>query len=250
MYFFLLLKPYLFIEMKKYIPNFITSLNIVCGCIGIGMAFKGDLVISAVMIGVSAIFDFLDGMAARLLNIKSEFGKELDSLADVISFGLLPGLIMYCLLNIVFEEAESWMPYIPFIAFLIPIFSALRLAKYNIDTKQTDNFIGMPTPANAIFIASIPLILVYHGAQVPFVGSIFGNPGFLVALIFLLSFLMVSSIPLFSLKFDELSWKKNKMQYILIFSSIVLLVSLSFLAIPIIFFLYILLSVIHNSQKK
>lgn len=244
--------------MKKNIPNIITILNLACGCVGIGMALRyinniddyKYLIYASYMIGFAGVFDFFDGMTARLLNVKSTFGKELDSLADVVSFGVLPGLILYCLLNIALEEAENFRAYIPFVAFLIPVFSALRLAKFNIDTKQTDSFIGLPTPANAIFIASIPFILVYQSEQIPFITNILGNPGVLVVLVFLLSFLLVSPIPLFSLKFKDISWSKNSLQYTLIISSVVLLIFFYFLAIPIIFFLYILLSIINNTLKK
>jgi CDP-diacylglycerol---serine O-phosphatidyltransferase len=236
--------------MKRHIPNFITSLNLACGCIGIGIIFKGDLITSAYLIGLAAIFDLLDGISARLLNSRSDFGKELDSLADIVSFGVLPGLIFYCLLDMAFYEAEGIQGYIPFIAFLIPVFSALRLAKFNNDSNQANSFSGMPTPANALFIASIPLILVSQDNKIPFIYDIFGNPGFIIILVFALSLLMVLPIPLFSLKFKDLSWKNNIMQYILIISSIILLIFLNFYAVPIIFFLYIILSIINNSLKK
>jgi len=236
--------------MKKHIPNIITLLNLLSGCIGIGLLFRGDLPDAAWFVGIAAIFDFFDGMTARLLNIKSKFGKELDSLADVVSFGVLPGLILYCLLNIAFEETEGFGVYIPFIAFLIPVFSALRLAKFNTDTRQTDSFIGLPTPVNAIFIASIPLILFYQPDQIPVISNVLGNPGFLIGLVFLLSFLLIAPIPLFSLKFKDLSWSKNSVQYIFLVLSLILIIFLSFVAIPIILPLYILLSIIINPNKK
>ncbi len=236
--------------MKKHIPNFVTSLNAVCGCIGIGMAFKGDLVFASYMIILAAVLDFIDGMLARLLNVKSKIGKELDSLADVISFGVLPGFIMFSLLDMCFNESEGWITYIPFIAFLIPVFSALRLAKFNTDSRQSDHFIGVPTPANAIFISSIPLILYYQPEQIPVISNIFGNPGFLIGLVLILSFLLVSPIQLFSFKFKDFSWSKNSVQYIFLILSLTLIIFLSFVAIPIIFPLYILLSIIKNPNKK
>jgi CDP-diacylglycerol--serine O-phosphatidyltransferase len=236
--------------MKKHIPNFITCLNLFCGCIGIGLAFKGDLVIASYMIGFSAVFDFFDGMAARALHVKSEIGKELDSLADVVSFGVLPGIIMYCLLNIAFESAEGWISFVPFVAFIIPVFSALRLAKFNIDTRQTESFIGLPTPANAIFIGSIPLIIYNQNEQIAFINTLFGNPGFLIILVFILSYLLVSPIPLFSLKFKDLTWVKNSFQYLLLILSVILFIFLNVASIPIIIVLYIVLSLISNSNKK
>ena len=234
--------------MKKHIPNFITSLNLLSGCIGIGFVFNGDMVTASYLIGIAAIFDFMDGIAARLLNVKSEFGKQLDSLADLISFGLLPGIILYSLLKIAFHDAEGFKAYLPFVAFLIPLFSALRLAKFNIDEHQKDSFIGLPTPANALFIASIPLILVQQNESI--ISNLFGNPGFIIILIFLLSFLLVAPIPLFSLKFKDFTWTKNSVQYIFIIISVILFILLNFLAIPIIIFLYVLLSIINNSVRK
>ena len=172
--------------MKKHVPNIVTSLNAACGCIGIGLAFKGELVFASYMVGLAAILDFMDGMLARLLNAKSKFGKELDSLADLISFGVLPGFIMFSLLDMCFNESGGWVSYIPFIAFLIPVFSALRLAKFNTDHRQSDYFIGIPTPANAIFISSIPLILNYQPEQILVISNLIGNPGFLIGLALIL----------------------------------------------------------------
>jgi CDP-diacylglycerol--serine O-phosphatidyltransferase len=234
--------------MKKHIPNFITSLNLLSGCFGIGFVFGGNVIMASYLIGIAAIFDLLDGMVARLLNVKSEFGKQLDSLADLISFGLLPGIILYSLLRIAFNDAEGFKVYLPFIAFLIPLFSALRLAKFNIDDKQAESFIGLPTPANAIFIASIPLILIQQNETV--ISNLFGNPGFIIVLILILSFLLVAPIPLFSMKFKDLSWAKNYIRYIFIILSVILFIIFYFQAIPIIILLYILLSIINNSVKK
>lgn len=235
--------------MKKHIPNFITSLNIASGCAGIGMAFYGDLIFAAYMIGLASVFDFLDGAVARLLNAKTGFGKELDSLADVVSFGVLPGVIIFCLLNMVFRDEEGWIAFVPFVAFLIPVFSALRLAKFNIDTRQAEGFIGLPTPANAILIASIPLIIAYQPEQNTVPGNLLSNPVFLIMLVFILSFLLVSPLPLFSLKFKNLSWSANSFQYVFIILSLVLLIFFTYSAIPVIMLLYILLSIIKNSQK-
>jgi CDP-diacylglycerol--serine O-phosphatidyltransferase len=242
--------------MKKHIPNFITSLNLVCGCIGLGFLFKSNLnystqiVYAAWCIVFAALFDFLDGMFARLLHVKSAIGKELDSLADMVSFGVLPGFIMYAMLDQCVGDAEGWKAFIPFIAFLIPVFSALRLAKFNIDTRQTDKFIGLPTPANAIFIASIPFILYYQPNKVPAITTVLANPGFLIVLTFILSFLLVAPLPLFAMKFKDMSWAKNSIRYIFIILTIILLILFSFVAIPIILLLYIFLSIISNPLKK
>ncbi|MGD0710015.1 MAG: CDP-diacylglycerol--serine O-phosphatidyltransferase [Bacteroidales bacterium] len=236
--------------MKKHIPNFITSLNLVCGCIGIGFLFRNNIPYAAWAIGFAVIFDFLDGLFARLLNVKSQIGKELDSLADMVSFGVLPGFIMFSLLENCFNDGEGWTIYVPFISFLIPLFSALRLAKFNIDHKQTESFTGLPTPANAIFIGSIPLLIAYPSERIPFISSIFANPGFLIMQVFLLSFLLVSPIPLFSLKFKDLNWSKNSFQYIFLLISLMLILLFNYSALPLIIFIYILLSIIKIPAKK
>ncbi|MGH2624123.1 MAG: CDP-alcohol phosphatidyltransferase family protein, partial [Sphingobacterium sp.] len=141
--------------MKKYIPNTITSLNLFSGCIGIIMALNAEFMVAFYCVIASGIFDFFDGMSARLLKVKSLIGKELDSLADVISFGLLPGVIIYMLL-----KDSITNPYLPYFAFLIPVFSALRLAKFNIDSRQSTDFIGVNTPMNTFVIISLPFIML------------------------------------------------------------------------------------------
>ena len=205
---------------------------------------------AAYFIGAAAVFDFLDGMAARLLNVKSEFGKQLDSLADVVSFGVLPGMILFNLLETGFVNMTGVFSYLSYIAFLIPICSALRLAKFNIDTKQTESFIGLPTPANAIFFASIPLILLNPSDVLPIVSKLMGSPYVLIVMIVVFSFLLVSPLPLFSMKFKNFSWSKNSMQYILIGSSVILIIFLHYIAIPSIIILYILLSIIKTPNKN
>ena len=150
-------------KIKQYIPNTITCCNLLCGCLAIVKAFDGDLVMSAYLVGLAAIFDFFDGFAARLLRVVSPIGKDLDSLADMVTFGVVPGVMMYKLLGMGIENYNLGNNHIPLsvslIAFMITIFSAVRLAIFNNDTRQTSSFIGVPTPAVAIFICSIPLIL-------------------------------------------------------------------------------------------
>ncbi|MFH0867415.1 MAG: CDP-diacylglycerol--serine O-phosphatidyltransferase [Bacteroidota bacterium] len=236
--------------MKKHLANFITSLNLLCGCIGIGLLFNSDIISAAYFIFIAAIFDFLDGFIAKQLHAQSAFGKELDSLADVVSFGVLPGLIMFVLLNLCYEDEEGWQQYLPYTSFLIPVFSALRLAKFNTDDRQAENFIGLPTPANAIFIASIPFIILNGNEYHSFISGLFGNPGFLLILILILSFLLVSPLTLFSLKFKSFIWKENNFRIIFLIVSVILLLIFQFLAIPLIIAIYIFLSLIQNSGKK
>jgi len=222
--------------MKKHIPNFITSLNLFTGCVAVLLAFRGDYQGAFIAILVAAVFDFLDGFAARLLKAYSPMGKELDSLADMISFGLAPGMIVYSLLSATGQN--EWLPYL---AFLIPVFSGLRLAKFNIDDRQTSSFIGLPVPANAIFWAGI----VYS-----FPVFLLDNIWILLILIGLFSYFLISEIPMFSLKFKNIAWKSNQLQYIFLIGCILLLIVLQLNAFAPIIGWYILLSIATSIFRK
>lgn len=204
--------------MKKHIPNTITSLNLFSGSIAIVMAFEGAFIWVVFWVILAAIFDFFDGMAARLLSAYSNIGKELDSLADMVSFGVAPAVAVFILLRNYTLYPESLLliqAYIPFIAFIIPVFSALRLAKFNIDERQTSSFIGLPTPANALFWISY-----VYGIQA---FSLANNLALYVTigLIIVLSLLMVSEIPMFSFKLSNLKVKGNEKPLLLIILAIV-----------------------------
>jgi CDP-diacylglycerol--serine O-phosphatidyltransferase len=225
-------------------------LNLLCGCIAILLSFE-NLDAASYLIGIAIIFDFLDGFTARILNAKTDIGKDLDSLADVVSFGVAPGFILYFLIQIYSNELTllvSGTSYIPFIAFVIPLFSALRLAKFNNDDRQTDHFIGLPTPANALLIASLPLIISQEstltGICLDCVQSIVKNKYFLIALTVLLSYLLIAEIPLLSLKFQSFGWKENKFRYIFLGISLILLILFFYIAIPIIIIVYFILSLL------
>jgi len=244
--------------IKKHIPNFLTSLNVLCGSIAVVFILKGLLTTAVILILLAAIFDFLDGMTARLLKAYSPIGKELDSLADMISFGLAPGLIMYKLLETSLFK-ENVLPdlqsnptlsetVILGAAFLIPIFSALRLAKFNVDERQTSSFIGLPTPANALFIASLALIQE-HGT-IPGIDQLLLSTPVLLFITFLFSFLLVAEIPMFSLKFKNLSWKNNQVQYIFIICSVLLIATLQLYGISTIVLLFIGISIVSELMKK
>jgi len=224
--------------MKKHIPNALTCANLLSGCIGIVYAFKGDLNIAAYAVLVSGIFDFFDGFSARLLKVKSEMGKELDSLADVISFGFLPGVVMFQLLT----QSNQSTAYLPYVAFLITIFSAVRLAKFNIDTRQSEDFIGLNTPMNSLFIVSLPFIQKEHP-------GILDSTLLLIGITILMSWLLVSEIKIYSLKFGTLTWKDNKVKYIFLMISAVLIAFLKFAAIPIVLILYISSSFLHFKDE-
>ena len=222
--------------IKKHIPNFITCLNLFSGCLATLLAFKGNYSGAFIAILVAAVFDFLDGFAARMLKAYSPMGKELDSLADIISFGLAPGIIVFSLLTE--ANVNEWLPYV---AFSIPVFSGLRLAKFNIDDRQSTSFIGLPVPANAIFWAG----LVYSFS--PFLLS---NIWVLLILIGLFCYFLISEIPMFALKVNSLKWKANQLQYIFLIVSIALLAALQLNAFAPIIGWYIALSAIVAIFKK
>ena len=243
--------------MKKYIPNLITSLNLLSGCLAILFVISGDLVIASLLVILGMFFDFFDGLVARLLQVQSEIGKQLDSLADMVSFGVVPGLIMFQLLHKAiapqaletgFENVEiikglaSGMSFIPFIGMLIIIASAFRLAKFNIDIRQTDIFIGLPTPANTLLIISLPLIFEFQ--YTAFIESVIFNQWFLIGLTIISSFLLNTELSLFALKFKTWDFSANKIRYVFIAICILAILLLKFIAIPIIISLYILTSLI------
>lgn len=216
--------------IKKHIPNFITCLNLFSGAVAVLMALKGNYQGAFIAILVAAAFDFFDGFAARILKAYSPMGKELDSLADVISFGFAPGMIVFSLLS----EANvcQWLPYV---AFIIPIFSALRLAKFNIDDRQTSSFIGMPTPANAIFWA---------GLAFSYSDFLITNYWVILVLAISFSYLLVAELPMFALKVKSIAIKDNKIQYLFLIITIVLLAVFQLNAFAPIIGWYILLSIL------
>ena len=224
--------------MKKHIPNAITCANLFSGCIGVVFAFKGELETAAYFVLLSGIFDFFDGMVARLLNVKSAIGKELDSLADMVSFGFLPGVVMFHLL----KSSDHQNEYLPYLGFIITVFSALRLAKFNIDERQTEDFIGLNTPMNTLFIVSLPFIAKDYP-------TVISSTALLVSLVALTSFLLVSEIRIFSMKLSDVTWARNKMKYLFIILSVILIVLLKFTSVPFILVLYIGLSVLHFMGK-
>lgn len=250
--------------MKSYIPNFLTLLNILSGCIATVFAVLNQLEWAALFVFIGIFFDFFDGLAARALNVQSEIGVQLDSLADVITSGLVPGIVMFQLLNMSqsggwnlafgHEVTESMVWYgskintISFIGFAITLASAYRLAKFNVDEKQVSSFVGLPTPANALMVLSLPLILMYHNNEV--LSGIILNPWFLVGLTALSAYLLNSPIKLFALKFKNWSFKENGVRYLFLIGSLIMLLTLKFLAIPLIIIFYILASLAMPSEKQ
>lgn len=244
--------------MKKHIPNIITLLNLLAGTIAVMLAVEGRLVLAGIFVLIGIFFDFFDGFVARILNVQSELGKQLDSLADMVTSGVVPGIVMYQLIKQSLglwngEELQTTscivegFSYLPLFGLLITLAAAYRLANFNIDERQSNSFIGLPTPANALFVLSLPLILKY--SNLDFAHDLIHNTWFLVTVTLLGSFLMNANLPLFSLKFKDFSFKNNAIKYIFILVSILLLIFLQFVAIPIIIVLYVLFSVVENAMK-
>lgn len=227
----------------KNIPNSITCLNLLSGCFACIFAFQGQYDWVALCIGLSALFDFLDGMAARLLHAYSPLGKELDSLADLISFGLAPGLMVMHLMayNSTFYGMAEYQSWWALSALLIPVFSALRLAKFNIDTRQTTSFIGLPVPANALFWIGICQAVLRM--ESPVCGYA------IVALVIIFSLLLVSEIPMFSLKFKNLKWKENYLRYLIIAVAAICLIFFGLAGLAATIGLYIVLSLL-TARKR
>lgn len=233
-------------SIKKHIPNFITLMNLLAGIFSIYLGMTGDLRLSAALIFVAAVFDFFDGFLARVLKAKSEIGVQLDSLADMVSFGVAPAFVLFHTITMALEiQGYLSESYLPFIAFAIPLFSALRLAKFNIDENQASSFIGMPTPAVALLLASFPIMIL--GCLADNKGiyyDVVTNPYFLAGTAIVSSFLMVSPLPMFALKFTSISWAENQTRYIFIVLSVFLFVLLKLAAIPLIILMYLLLSIV------
>ncbi|MBR4729391.1 MAG: CDP-diacylglycerol--serine O-phosphatidyltransferase [Prevotella sp.] len=225
--------------MKKHIPNTITCCNLISGCIATYFAFQGDFRLALLFIVIGAVFDFFDGMVARLLHVSSPIGKELDSLADDITFGFAPSAIIYGYLR---PETEL----LPFIVFVMAAFSALRLAKFNLDERQAMGFIGLPTPANALFWGSLIVGAGDWMKSAPFIGP---NLSLVIlAGVFISCWLLISEIPMFALKFKTWGWKGNEIKYIFILSCIPLLLLLGVTGLAAIIAWYVILSVATNKR--
>lgn len=285
--------------IKRLIPNLFTAGNLVGGILAIVFTLTGSIELAPYCIFCSAILDFLDGFMARLLKVPSELGKQLDSLADMVTFGVAPGIIVYVMLfsavipietnnfsyfqdpdisvyisdtiiggEIIDQNSTSisvirfgWLKFIPYFAFIIPVFALFRLAKFNLDTRQSDAFIGLPTPAMTLFFAVLPLLQISATNEllngVILMDSwqfqacmLISNPLFLVLSAFIFSILMVVELPLFALKFKHFKFKGNEIRYIFLITAIILLATLFFWAIPLIIILYVILSLINNGIVK
>ena len=224
--------------MKKHLPNAIKYCNLICGCIATCFAFSGQPALALLFIVLGAVFDFFDGMTARLLGVSSPIGKELDSLADDVTFGVAPSTMIFYELGVMDYPAllEPLRPVLPYVAFVMAAFSALRLAKFNLDERQAMGFIGLPTPANALFWGSIMTGATRFIESSPWMSVA------VVVMVFVSSWLLVSEIPMFALKFKHWGWAENKLKYIFIITSALLLAIFRIPGIALVIAWYVLLS--------
>jgi CDP-diacylglycerol--serine O-phosphatidyltransferase len=250
------------------LPNLFTAANMLSGCIAIILAFAGRIDLAPFAIFAGALFDFCDGFIARKMGISGEMGKQMDSLADMVTFGVAPGLIMFLLLvdidtpQISGNRLSFWIRQLadldfahmyPLIALLIPFFSVFRLAKFNLDTRQTESFIGLPTPANTLFFMSFPLVAVYGGIDSDLMNAVSDfmfHPITICVLIVTMSLLLVSEIPLFSLKFKSFGIKGNEIRYSFLLISLLFIIVFKAWSLALIVFLYLVLSIIENYLLK
>lgn len=233
--------------IKSQIPNVITLLNLFSGCVALVYASQGYFDWAFLFVCLGIFLDFFDGFFARMFKVQSELGLQLDSLADMVTSGVVPGLVMYQFLKRV--VVDSWMfEFLPYVGFVITLGACYRLANFNIDTRQTDSFIGLPTPANALFIMSLPLVVLYE--QNIIVSGFLNNQWVLVVITFLSAFIMNAEIPLFSLKIKNFSFKKNALQVFFLITSVILILLFRYFGIAMVILLYVVLSVFNNLLAK
>lgn len=232
---------------KSQIPNVITLLNLFSGCVAVVYASQGYFDWAFLFVCLGIFLDFFDGFFARMFKVQSELGLQLDSLADMVTSGVVPGLVMYQFLKRL--VVDSWMfEFLPYIGFVITLGACYRLANFNIDTRQTDSFIGLPTPANALFIMSLPLVVLYE--QNTIVSGLLNSQWVLVVISFLSAFIMNAEVPLFSLKIKNFSFKKNALQLFFLIASVILILLFRYLGIAMVILLYVVLSIFNNLLAK
>lgn len=236
-------------NIKKHIPNLITLINLFCGCIAVVFVSQADYLMAFYMVCLGIFFDFFDGFFARLFKVSSPLGLQLDSLADMVTSGVVPGYIMYTMfLKSANPNDLMASSIIPFLGFIVTLGSCYRLANFNIDTRQTDSFIGLPTPANALFILSLPLVLQFSDSLVIF--EILSNHWVLLGITVCSAYILNAEIPLFALKIKKFTVKDNVLQIVFLVVSLLLVITLQYIAIPLIIIFYVLLSVVNNIFLK
>lgn len=238
-------------KVKNYIPNILTLGNLLCGTIATIYAIYEDFNSAAVFVLIGILLDFFDGFVARLLKVSGDLGKQLDSLADMVTSGVVPGLIMFQLINANSEISSINNEFLlngSLFGLVLTLGACYRLAKFNLDTRQSDSFIGLPTPAMCLFVISLPLI--QENSNLYVVENLLESNYFLIGITLLLTFLMNAEISLFSLKFKEYSFAKNYIKYVFIIVSILMIIGLQYISIPLIILLYVLVSVLQNYKTK
>lgn len=228
-------------KIKSHIPNTITLLNLLSGVSGIIWVLDGHILAGAYFVILAAVFDFFDGFAARLLKVQSEIGKELDSLADLVSFGVLPGIVLFQI-----ARSNTDIEWLPYLTLIIPLLSALRLAKFNLDTRQSDRFIGLPTPANALLLSTLPHLAVVWSVFDTYMTS----PWVLIVIAWVFSILLITEIPLIALKFNSYALGQNIFRYILIVTALILVIAFGMAGIPLVILLYLILSMVENVSNR
>lgn len=234
-------------NIKKHIPNLITLLNLFCGCIAVVFVSKTDFEMAFYFVCLGIFLDFFDGFFARLFKVSSPLGLQLDSLADMVTSGVVPGYVMYAMFVNGGNELGN-CSFVPFLGFIVTLGSCYRLANFNIDTRQTDSFIGLPTPANALFILSLPLVVKYSDSLM--ILEILSNQWVLFVIVLCSAYILNAEIPLFSLKIKKFSLKDNALQLVFLIISVLLVLLLQYLAILLIIIFYVLLSVVNNQFLK
>ncbi|MCD0466756.1 phosphatidylcholine/phosphatidylserine synthase [Flavobacterium sp. ENC] len=234
-------------NIKKHIPNLITLINLFCGCIAVVYVSEANYLMAFYMVCLGIFFDFFDGFFARLFKVSSPLGLQLDSLADMVTSGVVPGYVMFSLFSNSAHELGT-NPFIPFLGFIVTLGSCYRLANFNIDTRQTDSFIGLPTPANALFILSLPLVIEFSDSLMML--EILTNQWVLLFITLLSAYILNAEIPLFSLKIKKYNLKDNVLQIVFLVICLLLVVLLQYMAIPLIIIFYVVLSVVNNMFLK
>ena len=236
-------------NIKKHIPNLITLLNLFSGCIALMFAFNQQFEMAFLFVSLGIFLDFFDGFFARLWKVASPLGLQLDSLADMVTSGVVPGLVMFqMMISYSSPIVAGYLQWFPYLGFIITLGSCYRLANFNIDTRQTDSFIGLPTPANTLFILSLPLVLKFTDSL--FLIEFLTNPFVLLAITILSAYLLNAEIPLFSLKIKKFGFKENTLQISFLIISLLLLIFFKYLGISLLILFYVLLSIVNNKRIK
>jgi CDP-diacylglycerol--serine O-phosphatidyltransferase len=236
-------------NIKKHIPNLITLINLFCGCIAVVYVSEANYLMAFYMVCLGIFFDFFDGFFARLFKVSSPLGLQLDSLADMVTSGVVPGYVMFSLFSNSGHELGT-NSFIPFLGFIITLGSCYRLANFNIDTRQTDSFIGLPTPANALFIISLQVVLDMYSDSSLLILEILTNQWILLLITLFSAYILNAEIPLFALKIKKFNLKDNVLQIVFLVICLLLVVLLQYMAIPLIIIFYVLLSVVNNMFLK